>query len=278
MSKVPSIYGLVLAGGASRRMHTDKAALTHNGKTQLQRAYELLDKVSERTFVSVRADQTNDPTRFGLPQIVDAHTDLGPLAGISAAQTSHPEAAWLIMACDLPFISNSTLQYLLAQRDPAKIATAFRSTHDDLPEPLCAIWEPASAAVVSEWIAKNNNCPRKLLISSSIKLLEQPDAHALDNINTPAEHLRALTSLGLHTINLNVQYFALFREQAGKRDEQLNTVASSPALLYTELQERYGFKLSMNQLKVAVNNEFSDWQTLLKSGDHVAFIPPVAGG
>jgi molybdopterin-guanine dinucleotide biosynthesis protein A len=209
---------------------------------------------------------------------VDVHSDLGPLAGISAAQSQHPNVAWLIMACDLPFISEGTLQFLIAHRDATRIATAFRGTDDGLPEPLCAIWEPASASVVSEWIAKHNKCPRKLLINSSIKLLEQPDARALDNINTPAEHLQALTSLGSKPINLSVQYFALFREQAGKRDEQLNTVASSPALLYAELQQRYGFTLAMNQLKVAVNSEFSDWQTVLNSGDHIAFIPPVAGG
>jgi len=275
---VTPLYGLVLAGGASRRMHTDKAALIHQGKTQLQRAYELLNQVCEHTFVSVRSDQTQDSTRAGLPQIVDVHSDLGPLAGIYAAQTQHPNVAWLIMACDLPFVDDPTIKYLIEHRDPLKLATAYRSTHDGLPEPLCTIWEPAGAPVVREWIATNNKCPRKLLINSSIKLLDQPNAHALDNINTPTDHLQALASLGSVPISLNIQYFAIFREQAGKRVEQLETIAHSPALLYAQLQQRYGFKLTMNQLKVAVNNEFSDWQTVLKSGDHVAFIPPVAGG
>ncbi len=273
-----SIYGLVLAGGASRRMHTDKAALIHDGKTQLQHAYELLNKLCERTFISVRDTQTQDAIRASLPQIVDVHNGIGPLAGISAAQKQHPNVAWLVMACDLPFVTEDTLQYLIRHRDTTKLATAFRSTYDGLPEPLCSIWEPVSASRVEEWIASSNKCPRKLLINSTIQLLDSPNQHALDNINTPEEHLQALSTLGSPSISLNVQYFALFREQAGKRSEQLNTVASSPALLYTELQQRYGFKLTMNQLKVAINNEFSDWQTTLKSGDHVAFIPPVAGG
>lgn len=79
-------------------------------------------------------------------------------------------------------------------------------------------------------------------------------------------------------LNLQLQYFAIFREQAGKRSETLDTQANTPAELYTELQQRYGFKLVPTQLKVAVNNEFCDWQCALKSGDAVAFIPPVAGG
>jgi len=273
-----SIYGLVLAGGASRRMQTDKAALAYAGQTQLQRAFALLEKICTHAFVSVRKDQIHDATRASFPQIIDVQQDLGPLAGISAAQSAHPDVAWLILACDLPFINEDTLRYLLQHRDPSRIATAFRGTHDQLPEPLCAIWEPSSAAPVSEWINKGQKCPRKLLINSDVELLTQPATNALDNVNTPDEHLQALKAMNTHSLSLHVQYFALFREQAGKREELLETVATTPALLYAELQQRYGFKLNLNQLKVAINNEFADWQTSLKSNDRIAFIPPVAGG
>lgn len=278
MTRNAPLYGLVLAGGASRRMSTDKAALEYAGKPQLQRAYELLNSSCERAFISVRADQQQDPTRQGLPQIVDIHTDLGPLAGIVAAQTQHPDVAWLVMACDLPFIDLNTLQYLIAHRDVTRLATAFRSTYDQLPEPLCAIWEPASVAAVRNWIGIGKNCPRKLLINSNVALLTQPHSKALDNVNTPDEHVQAATSLGAAPITLDVLYFAIFREQAGKRSESLQTIARSPALLYAELKQRYGFQLSHEQLKVAINNEFCDWRSTLKSGDSVAFIPPVAGG
>ena len=278
MNDAAPIYGLVLAGGASRRMHTDKAALQYDGQSQLQRAFTLLSKVCEKTFISVRKDQTGDAARAAFPQIVDIHEDTGPLAGIHAAQTQYPHAAWLIMACDLPFVDEGTLRYLSAQRDPSRAATAFRSTHDDLPEPLCAIWEPLSAAAVRNWIASNQKCPRKFLVNADVTLLTQPQANALDNVNTPDEHLQALRAMNKNPIKLHVQYFALFREQAGKRNESMETMATSPALLYAELKQRYGFKLEMNQLKVAINNEFSDWHASLQANDHVAFIPPVAGG
>ncbi|MES1196723.1 MAG: NTP transferase domain-containing protein [Steroidobacter sp.] len=278
MSHVAPIYGLILAGGASRRMHTDKAAIEHDGQTQLQRAHDLLSKICSRTFVSVRPDQVNDPVRKSFPQIVDTLSDVGPLAGISAALAAHPDVAWLIMACDLPFVNETTLKHLISHRDSSKLATAFRSSHDQLPEPLCAIWEPSSAERVREWIANSQKCPRKLLINSNIELINQPQSNSLDNINTPDEMLQALKSMNAATRKLKVQYFALFREQAGKRDETVESVATSPSLLYAELKQRYGFTLEMKQLKVAINNEFADWQTILKADDHVAFIPPVAGG
>ena len=77
---------------------------------------------------------------------------------------------------------------------------------------------------------------------------------------------------------LNIHYYALMREQAGRSNETLMTRAATPAALYAELTARYPFTLAHEQLKVAVNGEFSDWSRLLHANDAVVFIPPVAGG
>jgi molybdopterin converting factor subunit 1 len=79
-------------------------------------------------------------------------------------------------------------------------------------------------------------------------------------------------------MQLKVQYYALMREQAGRSEETLETSAATPAQLYAELAARYDFTLSLDQLKVAVNSEFSDWSRKLATDDAVVFIPPVAGG
>lgn len=260
-------------------MQTDKAALEYQGRTQLERAYALVSEACEQAFVSVRADQQDDPVRARFQTIADLQSGLGPIAGIAAAQTKYPHAAWLIVACDLPFLTPATLDFLREHRDPAQLATAFRSAHDNLPEPLCAIWEPASSAAVTAWIAAGKQCPRKLLINSAVKLLD-PQGRALDNVNTPDEFAEAVSALspeqGRKT--LRVQYFALLREQAGRSEETLESTAATPAMLYRELQARHPFRLQKEQLRVAVNTEFSDWQAPLKAGDTIVFIPPVAGG
>ena len=74
---------------------------------------------SRSAFVSVRPDQVQDPVRAQYPQIVDTHENLGPIAGIIAAQAAHPDAAWLVLACDLPFLDAATLEHLLWARQPA---------------------------------------------------------------------------------------------------------------------------------------------------------------
>jgi molybdopterin-guanine dinucleotide biosynthesis protein A len=191
----PSLFGLVLAGGASTRMQRDKAALQYHGKPQLRWTYDLLAEVCERVYVSVRANQTQDPVRAAVPQIVDRLEEKGPIAGIIAAQEAHPEAAWLVVACDLPFLSRTTLDHLIAHRDPARCATAYRSTHDSLPEPLCAIYEPSSAQPIRAYVAAGKDCPRKFLLNAAACLLNQPDPRALDNVNTIEEHRAAARAL-----------------------------------------------------------------------------------
>jgi molybdopterin-guanine dinucleotide biosynthesis protein A len=274
-----AVYGLILAGGSSSRMHSDKASLKYRGKTQLDRAVELARRHVSRVFVSVRADQTLDPARAQFPMIVDCVAGTGPIVGIRSALAAHAKAAWLALACDLPFVSDAAIETLLQARDPRSLATAYKSAHDGLPEPLCAIWEPAAAPVLADYQAGGGECPRKFLIRHGARLLDPVDPRALDNVNTPEEYAEATATLEKSVpMQLKIQYYALLREQAGRSEETLETSAATPADLYAELAARYGFTLSREQLKVAVNSEFSDWSRKLAANDAVVFIPPVAGG
>ena len=274
------LYGLVLAGGRSSRMGQDKAALPAGRTTQLEQAMALLAPHVARAFVSVRKDQRADPLRARFEQIEDTRENLGPIAGIIAAQECHPHCAWLVLACDLPLLDAATLGFLVRNRAPQRLATAFRSSHDRLPEPLCAVYEPASAGALAAYVARGHNCPRKFLAGADVLLLDEPDPRALDNANTPEEYASAMSTRAeaAATRRVTVQYFALLREQAGRGSETLETRARTPRELYGELSRRYPFSLDSAQLRVAINSEFGDWSAALREGDAVVFIPPVAGG
>lgn len=77
---------------------------------------------------------------------------------------------------------------------------------------------------------------------------------------------------------INLQYYAQLREQAGMSREPVSTGATTVGELYEELRQRHGFTLPADALKVAVNGQFSSWAHRLNDGDGVVFIPPVAGG
>jgi molybdopterin-guanine dinucleotide biosynthesis protein A len=197
MADVPCVYGLVLAGGESRRMGRDKARLDRGGTSQLAYIFSVVDDVAARTFVSTRASQGNDAERSRFPRIFDRYEDVGPVAGILTALENHPDVDWLVIACDLPNVDRPTLEYLLSRRDGERPFTAFRSSRDDLPEPMCAIYRAGSDAILRGFVDDGIVCPRKMLIRSDTTLLTQPNPRSLDNVNTPDDLAASVLEMAL---------------------------------------------------------------------------------
>ena len=187
----PPLRGLVLAGGRSQRMQTDKSQLRYHGQEQRQYAAALLAEVCEDVFVSCRPDQADAVAAAGLAPLPDQFLDLGPMGGLLTAFRHDPNAAWLVVACDLPFLSATTLRYLVQHRHAGRVATAFQSPHNEFPEPLITIWEPRSYATLLQFLALGYSCPRKALINSEIELLTAPAPQELRNVNTPQERAAA---------------------------------------------------------------------------------------
>ena len=79
-------------------------------------------------------------------------------------------------------------------------------------------------------------------------------------------------------MTVQLYYYALLREQRGCCKEKIDTKAKMLKELYIELKAKYNFTLNINQLRVAVNDEFKSWDTIIRCGDQITFIPPVAGG
>ena len=79
-------------------------------------------------------------------------------------------------------------------------------------------------------------------------------------------------------ITVNIQYFAILREQRGVAGETLSTPATTAAELYDELRTRHSFSLPRDRVRAAVDESFVAWDTPLRDGQTVVFIPPVAGG
>jgi molybdenum cofactor guanylyltransferase len=67
------------------------------------------------------------------------------------------------------------------------MATAYRSSSDSLPEPLCAIYEPKGYTRNLSFMAEGRLCPRKILINSRCEILDPIEKNALDNVNTGEE-------------------------------------------------------------------------------------------
>ncbi|HWZ13841.1 MAG TPA: NTP transferase domain-containing protein [Mucilaginibacter sp.] len=182
----PEINGLVLSGGKSERMGFDKGTVNWHGKEQRYHVADMLKPLCKEVFISCRPDQQQE-METGYNTLPDTFTGLGPFGAILSAFREKPDAAWLVVACDLPLIDSYTLQHLIHSRNSSMIATAYKNVFDGFPEPLITIWEPKSYPVVLSFLSQGYSCPRKVLINSDITLLEAPDPDTLTNVNTPEE-------------------------------------------------------------------------------------------
>lgn len=77
---------------------------------------------------------------------------------------------------------------------------------------------------------------------------------------------------------VQIQYFALLREQRGRSEETVTTRCATPAELYQELRRTHPFTLEPERLRVAQNGEFVAWDAPLLDQGRIVFLPPVAGG
>ena len=184
------LRSLVLAGGLSTRMGRDKALLIYNGELQVRRVARMLDRLAPPAYVSVRSAQIEDPAFAGLPLLADHQEGIGPLAGILSAFHEEPSSAWLVVAVDMPFLSETTLRRLLESRDPSAFATAFRNPEIDRPEPVCTIYEPRILPVLQKASAQGRYT-LKLLRDLPVRLVEPDHPEELVNINDPEEYKKA---------------------------------------------------------------------------------------
>ena len=184
--KIAPIQGLVLAGGKSVRMGKDKGTLNFYGKNQRDVAIELLEKNNLNTYLSVREDQDISIEN----KITDKFVGLGPFGAICSAFQENPDTAWLVIATDLPFVTNEVIQQLLKHRNPSKAATTIKGKNKQFPEPLITIWEPKSYTLLLNYLAQGYSCPRKVLINSDVEIVEIDDDF-IRNVNTPEDFKNA---------------------------------------------------------------------------------------
>jgi molybdopterin-guanine dinucleotide biosynthesis protein A len=182
---IAPLSALVLAGGKSTRMQVDKGSIAYHGMTQRAYMVEMLSRFCAHVYLS-------DNAKTGFETIEDTFTGLGPFGGILSAMQSNPNAAWLTVACDLPYLTADTLDYLVKHRNPSKLATAFLDSDNKFPEPLITIWEPRAYPTMLQFLAQGYSCPRKVLINNDIELLTAPDVSEFRNANTPEERDEAL--------------------------------------------------------------------------------------
>ena len=180
------ITGIVLAGGRSRRMGTDKSLMKLNGKSLIEYSIDALKPLCNNVVIS----SNNFIYNFtGCEVWPDELPDQAPIIGIYSCIKRSETNINIILSCDMPLMSTSFLEYLLANSDNHDITVPIHG--DGFIEPLCGIYKQSSIGVLKEFIDKGNFRLNECIRAVSHRLVsvnpELPifSLNMFSNINTP---------------------------------------------------------------------------------------------
>jgi molybdenum cofactor guanylyltransferase len=192
--KSSDIGGLVMMGGQSTRMGTPKGSICYHNEPQYLYLLKLLNQCCEHAYLSCSAEQAAAIETS--KKIVDVHAQAGPMGGLLSAFAQMPQKSWLVVACDMPFVTLATFDFLIANRNPEAIATVFRNPVKNTAEPLLSIWEASAYPVLQKSFEEGQRSLLKILQQEgNVQQLEVPDKQWLINVNTPEDYKKAMLNL-----------------------------------------------------------------------------------
>jgi len=185
------LTGVILAGGTSRRMGTDKALLTLGGSTFIELIARTLTGIVGDVMIS--AGDVSKYRNFNLPVISDLHPGCGPLGGIHAALSSVPTGGALIVSCDMPLITGAECERLgsALPANDVVIARWGGRLH-----PLPGIYRKAVLPVLERRLAEGRYSVLDFIGEVPVTVVDLPETAAVSNINTRGEYqsIRAAVS------------------------------------------------------------------------------------
>lgn len=183
--------GFVLVGGASRRMGRDKALLPLNGMSMVE---VIASKVRAAAGSVTLIGPVQKYANLGLPIVPDAIENCGPIGGLYTAlrQTS---AEWnLLVACDMPELTEAFLKQLLAAAEASDAASDIDCLVPEIDgkiHPLCAVYHRRLVSAAEAAIHRKVFKMQDFISTLRTSRWPVPDPFLKDgplhNINTPLE-------------------------------------------------------------------------------------------
>jgi molybdenum cofactor guanylyltransferase len=184
-----TLTAMLMAGGLSSRMGTDKSLVTISGQPLWQRQLDVLQQVRpNKLWVSARSRPAWLPEALEI--VFDAPPSRGPLSGLAPALAQLETSHLLVLAIDLPAITPALLRHLLSLSRPH---VGVVPVSDNRYEPLCAVYPREAAATAAKALAQGDLSLQHLI--SKLELAGYMTRYSLSNseqpmfrnVNTPAD-------------------------------------------------------------------------------------------
>lgn len=183
--------GIVLAGGSSRRMGTDKAMLELGGRTSLQRAAESVSEVCKELVIAAADRPVQHLPNLSPVWVPDAPGAAGPLAGLAAGLAVASYPVTIVVACDMPFLSDRLLRHLLSSAVDCDAVVPIAG----IPQPLHAAYSRDCLPTARAILRLGGRSMRDLLSRLRVKYVAEsrcleldPDGLSAFNMNTTDDY------------------------------------------------------------------------------------------
>jgi len=171
--------GVIMAGGKSSRMGSDKGLLPFRGKLLIQYSIDLLKSFCSELLIST---QNEEYAQFGIPLVKDEIPDCGPIGGIHSALKASKNNYIVAIGCDMPFVTTSTIQLLMEKVEAYDCIVP--SVNGKL-EPLCAIYSKSLIDKIEENISNGEFAMNRLIKGSKhLLIIFEENSPDFKNINT----------------------------------------------------------------------------------------------
>ncbi|MEM7673244.1 MAG: NTP transferase domain-containing protein [Verrucomicrobiota bacterium] len=181
-----SYHGIVLAGGGSERMGSDKALINYHGIPQWQWCTELLKHFCHKIFVSKNESQPWN-TGTSATAVIDNEWSPGPFHPWSRLHRIKSRSYWIILTCDIPFITKKAISDLirdLENQHSTFDAAAYFAAGSAFPDPQLALLSPEACLKASEAYAAGQRSPKRFLEQIETLLKKPTDLSWLNACNT----------------------------------------------------------------------------------------------
>jgi molybdopterin-guanine dinucleotide biosynthesis protein A len=183
--------GVVLVGGASRRMGTDKASIEFDGVSLLVRSVAVLTEVFTSVVIS-----GGDQSPAGVRVLPDLVPGLGPLGGLDTAYSAAGGLDVFLLAVDMPFVDGSIVREIV---EPPVAAMSVRvPVAHDRRQPLCAVYGSGLGPIVRDRIEGRDRSMESLFGAVDVEEITGFDEDVFMNVNTQADLEAALKRTGRH--------------------------------------------------------------------------------
>ena len=196
MNQRPLISGVILGGGASRRMGQNKLNIEIDGQTLLSRVRSALAAVCD-DIILVGGDGLSGAD--DIRRVSDLRPGMaGPLSGVEAGLTAVRHPTVFMAAGDLPFLNSNVVSYLCARIKPPTVAAV--PLHGGRKHPLCAAYRRDTLATVSAVLDGGTRSMKAFLrelasveyVKDDLYAIGDPEAFLM-NVNSPEDLQRART-------------------------------------------------------------------------------------